>query len=123
MAQQDDDEMKGGDSAEAGSLDLQSTLDTALEMVESQARAHPFRTVGVAMGVGYVLGGGLPKFLVRLGMLAAGRMLTDAITAEGLRTLVGNVEGDDDATPTARQRPHNGHHRKRAPTRERQARS
>lgn len=124
MAQNDDNEMQDGES-ETSSLDLQSTLDTALEMVETQAREHPFRTLGIAMGVGYVLGGGLPKMLVRLGMLAAGRVLTDAITAEGLRTLAGNLPGgeDEETSATGRSRGHNGHNRKRSSARERRAQS
>ena len=124
MAQNEDDQTQD-DAESSGTLHLQSSLDTALEMVEGQAREHPFRTLGIAMGVGYVLGGGMPKFLVRLGMLAAGRVLTDAITAEGLRTLTGNLGApvDDDAPTTGRARGQNGHARKRSPARERQARS
>jgi hypothetical protein len=125
MAQnENEDTQVADDPMESGSIDLQATLDTALELVETQAKEHPFRTLGIAMGLGYVLGGGLPKILVRLGMLAAGRVLTDAITAEGLRTLsnnLGGVDGEDKATASGKRTP-NGHHRKRAPARERQAR-
>ncbi|HET6584647.1 MAG TPA: hypothetical protein VFG69_14410 [Nannocystaceae bacterium] len=118
---QDDNEQNGSeaDDGETGrQLDVQSIADYALEMVQEQAKSHPFRTVGLAMGVGYVLGGGVPKFVVRLGLLAAGRLMADAITAEGLRTLSSNLTGagEDDAEPSHARtsRAKNGHHRKRA---------
>ena len=134
MAQDDNEQPEvGSDSSETGAgngqLDVQSIADYAMERVQEQAKSHPFRTLGLAMGVGYVLGGGVPKFLVRLGMLAAGRLMADAITAEGLRTLSSNlIGGDDDADseqpqskPQARAK--NGHHRsKRGATGERQTR-
>jgi hypothetical protein len=101
---------------------VRSIAAYAVEKVEEQARSHPFRTLGVAMGVGYVLGGGIPKILVRLGLLAAGRVLTDAITTEGLRSLstnlMGATDGEDEdqaqSTGGARGgRAKNGHQRKR----------
>lgn len=119
---------QGDDSQAGGALDVQSIADYAMEMVQDQCKNHPFRTLGVAMGVGYVLGGGLPKFLVRLGMLAAGRVLADAVTIEGVRTLAGDMMGQDDeesgqdrSQQGAQARPRNGHHKKRNTT-ERQAR-
>ena len=125
---QNDQNEAAGNSSESGStqLDIQSIADYALEMVQDQARSHPFRTVGVAMGVGYVLGGGLPKLVVRLGMLAAGRLMADAITAEGLRTLSSNWTGGADDDADQRQsgqsgRAKNGHHRKRSANSERSA--
>jgi len=118
----------GEDTTEGGgALDVQSIADYAMELVQDQCKNHPFRTLGVAAGVGYVLGGGLPKFLVRLGMLAAGRVLADAVTIEGVRTLAGDVmgpemeEGQGRSQEGAQARPRNGHHRKRSPG-ERQAR-
>ena len=134
MAQDDDDQgLGGGETADqggmggqGGALDVQSTLDYAMEMVQEQVRTHPLRTLGIAAGVGYVLGGGVPKILVRLGMLAAGRIMTDAIATEGLRSLSTNLMGEEDESgadqPNARQpRAKNGHHRKRGQG-ERQAR-
>jgi hypothetical protein len=122
--QQNQDE--GGDTEGGGALDVQSIADYAMELVQDQCKTHPFRTMGVAMGVGYVLGGGIPKFLVRLGMLAAGRILADAVTIEGVRTLAGDVmgqeaEGGQDDRPRGQARSRNGHHRKRGQG-ERQAR-
>ena len=124
MAQDDDDQTQAGSEnadmgEQSGALDVQSTLDYALEMVQDQARTHPLRTLGIAAGVGYVLGGGVPKILVRLGLLFAGRIMTDAIATEGLRSLSTNLMGEQDeagAEQGARQqaRSKNGHHRKRA---------
>jgi len=131
MAQDDDDQTQAGsENAQSGSenaqmgeqsgaLDVQSTLDYALEMVQDQARTHPFRTLGIAASVGYVLGGGVPKILVRLGLLFAGRIMTDAIATEGLRSLSTNLMGEPDETGAEESAPQqrrskNGHHRKRA---------
>jgi hypothetical protein len=135
MAQDDNEQpTAGSDDGEAGrgdqQLDVRSIADYAMEQVQEQARTHPFRTLGLAMGVGYVLGGGVPKFLVRLGLLAAGRLMADAVTAEGLRTLSTNLMGaDDDADLAAGQPPgerqpraKNGHHRRRGASSERHAR-
>lgn len=133
MAQTDDKEQPdsgetdaaGESGAGEGQLDVQSIANYAMEMVQDQAKSHPFRTIGVAMGVGYVLGGGVPKFLVRLGMLAAGRLMADAITTEGLRSLTGNLTEDEDEAekpPQGQSRAKNGHHRKRATGGERPAR-
>jgi hypothetical protein len=130
MAQDDNDQAQGGgENAEQGgqgALDVQSTVDYALELIQDQARTHPMRTLGVAAGIGYVLGGGVPKILVRLGLLFAGRLVTDAIATEGLRSLSGNLMGDQDEGGTEQasaQQPRskNGHHRKRGQG-ERQAR-
>lgn len=132
MAQDENEQTEASDDASGpgnAQLDVQSIADYAMEMVQAQAKSHPFRTVGVALGVGYVLGGGVPKFLVRLGLLAAGRLVADAITAEGLRTLSSNLmgAGDDDAEAEPPQggrqsRAKNGHHRKRSASSERTAR-
>jgi len=58
---------------------------SAADLVSAQARSHPYRTLGIAFGVGYVLGGGLPRFVVRMAGMAALRSLTHAI--------VGSVDG------------------------------
>jgi hypothetical protein len=129
MAQDDNEQAQGGgenaEQGEGGALDVQSTVDYALEMIQDQVKAHPVRTLGIAAGIGYVLGGGVPKLLVRLGMVFAGRMLTDAIATEGLRSLQGNLMGESedaaDDKMNAQPRAKNGHHRKRGQG-ERQAR-
>ena len=117
----------GGESIDFAALGTQ-----ALELIQQQATQHPLRTVGIAMGVGYVLGGGIPKIVVRLGMLAAGKAVSQAATIEGARALAGLLQarsdgegestGEDDAgddasveaetAPTGQAR-RNGHRRRR----------
>jgi hypothetical protein len=129
MAQDDNEQTQAGsenaEMGQGGALDVQGTLDYALEMVQDQAKNHPMRTLGIAMGVGYVLGGGVPKILVRLGLLFAGRIMTDAIATEGLRSLstnlMGEQGGDEQMAGAQQPRSKNGHHRKRGQG-ERQAR-
>lgn len=82
------------DSGE-GSLDLPALGAQALQLIKQQATEHPLRTVGIAMGIGYVLGGGVPKIVVRLGMIAAGKAVSQAATIEGARALAGLLQGRD----------------------------
>jgi hypothetical protein len=54
---------------------LTRTGDDLARLVEVQVKQRPHLTLGIAAGVGYVLGGGLPNFVgkaaVRLGVRAA----------------------------------------------------
>jgi hypothetical protein len=113
-----------------GSIDFAALGSQALQLIQQQATQHPLRTVGIAMGIGYVLGGGIPKVVVRLGMLAAGKAVSQAATIEGARALAGllqgrsdgegesaeepgmNEEAEADATPPGQTR-RNGHRRRR----------
>jgi hypothetical protein len=91
-----------------GSIDLAAVGSQALDLIHRQATEHPLRTVGIAMGVGYVLGGGIPKVLVRLGMLAAGKALSQAATIEGARALAGLLQGrtgDDEGSTDGESEP------------------
>jgi hypothetical protein len=83
---------------EGSSIDLPALGSQAMQLVKEQATQHPLRTLGIAMGVGYVLGGGVPKLVVRLGMLAAGRALSQAVTVEGARAVAGllHMRGADE---------------------------
>ena len=47
-------------------------LQGALERVLDQARTRPLTTLGVAAGVGLVLGGGMPRVGVLMGLAVAG---------------------------------------------------
>lgn len=121
----DEEEMQAeviDDGEDRDAVDLQEIGDRALQLVQRQATRHPLRTVGIAMGIGYVLGGGVPKLFVRLGMIMAGRALSRAATIEGVRIMANMVRGREDevaveepttaASPTTERR--NGHRRKRA---------
>lgn len=67
----------------------------AITRVEHEARHHPLRTVGIAIGVGAVLGGGLPRFATRMGVVLGARVLFDAFVRRGLAEFAA-MAGDDD---------------------------
>ena len=96
MTNDDDDLQAETTDDERDAVDLQEMGDRALQLVQRQATHHPLRTVGIAMGIGYVLGGGLPRIVVRLGMIAAGRALSRAATIEGVRLLANVARGGND---------------------------
>lgn len=54
----------------------------ASAFIAQEARENPYRTVLVAAGVGYVLGGGIPSWALRLGFNAATRMAVAAAIAQ-----------------------------------------
>jgi hypothetical protein len=100
-----------GDEHDDG-IDVGALLDVAATQITDQARRHPVRTLGIAFGVGYVLGGGLPRFAVRL---AAGALVRTAGTAvlgalpwgRIAETFVAYGAGERDAAA----KPSNGHSR------------
>jgi len=100
----DHDETSGGPS---GGIDRDALLDNVTTQVAEQAREHPLRTLGVAFGVGYVLGGGLPRFMVRMASVAllrtAGRAVIAAVPwtrlTEGFDT-----HGSDEPEPPRRRK-------------------
>jgi len=102
-----DSETNSGDAG----IDMNALLETAAEQIVEQARDHPVRTLGIAFGVGYVLGGGLPRFVVRMGTAAlvrtAGRV---AIAAVPWGRLVESVRGSA-APPAPAKQTKNGHSR------------
>jgi len=69
-------------------MDPLAMVATAAEHIADQARRHPYRTLGIALGVGYVLGRGLPHFVVRMAGTAVLRSVGQAVltsdTAMGL---------------------------------------
>lgn len=70
----DDDEGQGGDA-----LDPAALMNGAVEAIVVEARTHPYRTLGIAFATGYVLGGGVPRFAVRMATTFALRTLGRAI--------------------------------------------
>jgi hypothetical protein len=112
-----------GTGAGEPTFDLHRAMDFVVGQVRDQAHAHPLRTLGVAAGVGYVLGRGVPSIVVRLGMVAMARMATDSLLSgtfgatlgpgdderpaddDGAVTVVDDVPDDaTDATATSRAR-------------------
>lgn len=51
--------------------DGRALLEDALTLVAVQVRRHPYASVGVGVGVGWILGHGLPPSLVRIAGEAA----------------------------------------------------
>lgn len=103
------DSRSNGENHDDDGIDVGALLDVATTQIVEQARQHPVRTLGIAFGVGYVLGGGLPRFAVRM---AAGALLRTAGTAvlgalPWWRIAEGFVAHGDDA----RKAPSNGHAR------------
>ncbi len=68
----------------AGTLDPAKLLNAVADEVVAEARRHPLRTLGIAFAAGYVLGGGVPQFAVRMAASAALRSLGRAAITSGL---------------------------------------
>jgi len=65
--------------------------------IESFARENPRTAIAVAVGVGFVLGGGLtPRILFGLGAIAARTFARDYVKGQ-LGSFAGNVLGDASA--------------------------
>lgn len=62
--------------------DLEMMARQVTGFIADQARENPYRTVLVAAGVGYVLGGGIPSWALRLGAQAAARMAIASAVAQ-----------------------------------------
>jgi len=74
------------------------------ERVADEARRNPLRTLGIAFGAGFVLGGGLPRFVVRMAAMAALRSaaaaaLTSDTAAALAQQLLTRARGSGTATP------------------------
>jgi hypothetical protein len=56
---------------DAPTPDPRELLDATLTIVSDQVRRHPYAALGVGLGVGWVLGHGLPPSLLRIAGEAA----------------------------------------------------
>ena len=73
------------------------SIKEARGTIESFARENPRTAIAVAVGVGFVLGGGLtPRILFGLGALAARTVARDYVKGQ-LGSFAGNVLGDASA--------------------------
>lgn len=111
-----DSEPNAGDAPKDAGIDMNALLDTATEQIAEQAREHPVRTLGIAFGVGYVLGGGLPRFVVRMGTAAilrtAGRVALAAVPWGRLvESVRGPAHAPAPAPAPAKKQTKNGHSR------------
>lgn len=106
-------------SDEVEAVDPTALLAAASELVVEQARSHPLRTLGIAFGVGYVLGGGLPRFVVRMATNAALRSASAGLLASGALAQLATQLGGGTPEPEAPSESTNGHAKKkpRAPRR------
>lgn len=88
------------DPPEIDELDPLALVATAAEHVTDQARRHPYRTLGIALGVGYVLGGGLPRFVVRMAGAAVLRSVGHAVLSSDtvMELARGLLHGDREDT-------------------------
>ena len=104
--------MQGQTSTQNGSdaVDLEEMQTKALEglqevrgTVEEFARENPRAAVGIALGVGFVLGGGLtPRLLFGIGAFAARRYARDFARAQignVTKGVLGGLGADGDQTP------------------------
>jgi hypothetical protein len=74
-----DSEFADEDEHEAEGFDPAELATAAVELIVDQARTYPARTIGIAFGIGYVLGGGVPRFAVRLAGVAIARSITETV--------------------------------------------
>jgi len=68
--------------------DNETSLDTGtiavllMGRLRESVKRRPAATLAGAAGVGYILGGGVPNFVLRLGAAAAIRLLTQKLAAQ-----------------------------------------
>ncbi len=62
--------------------DARQTFQDWEGMVRDRLAQQPYATLAVAAGFGYVLGGGLPPFLIRTLLLAGGRLAVENFIAQ-----------------------------------------
>ncbi len=65
--------------------DLGELMEETECFIRDQAIHRPYVTLGAAFGIGYVLGGGLPKWLVRSLVAVGGKVAFSAIAGEVAR--------------------------------------
>lgn len=86
----------GTEGTEEPGEDMSAKLRMLGEVVESgvreQMRERPYVAIGAAFGLGYVLGGGLPKMAVR----AVGGMAMRYAALEALRRVLPGLASDAD---------------------------
>ena len=68
--------------ARAMADDFRGVTDELTSMLRSHVEQRPYVTLGAAAAMGYVLGGGLPRWMVKLGFAVGGRMLVDRLLTD-----------------------------------------
>jgi hypothetical protein len=67
------------------SQDVELHSQELARVLRKEVQAAPYRTLGLALTAGYVLGGGLTPSVVRLLMMAGGRAMAGNFLAAALR--------------------------------------
>jgi hypothetical protein len=67
------------------SHDVELRAQEAARVLSREVQAAPYRTLGLALAAGYVLGGGLTPGVVRLLMMAGGRAMAGNFLAAAVR--------------------------------------
>ncbi|MEL6344979.1 MAG: hypothetical protein AAFV53_17810 [Myxococcota bacterium] len=63
-------------------------FEEATQVLERQVRRQPYLTVGAAMGVGYILGGGVPGWLAR----AVFNVALRSVASSAFRNALANLD-------------------------------
>jgi ElaB/YqjD/DUF883 family membrane-anchored ribosome-binding protein len=86
--------------AEVLAAAVRDATDGVQRYLTAQVEQRPFSTVGVAAGIGYVLGGGLSARLTAMLLGAAARVATALVARElGTRILHGDAAWDQTRAP------------------------
>lgn len=70
--------------ARALAQDLSGLAFGIEDALERRLTRHPYSTLAIAAGSGYVLGGGVPPWLLRMGLAVGGRAVLTTVVREAL---------------------------------------
>ncbi len=65
--------------------EVERRSDEVANFLRQEVQAAPYRTLGLALAAGYVLGGGLTPGLVRLLIMTGGRAMAGNVLAAAVR--------------------------------------
>lgn len=75
------------DDAQSMAEDVRALVDESAHFVREQMESRPYATLGVAFGLGYVLGGGVPTWAGRFAMSVALRAAVAAVIGRATNEL------------------------------------
>ena len=65
--------------------EVERRSDEVARVLRREVRATPYRTLGLALAAGYVLGGGLTPRAVRLLVMTGGRAMAGSVLGSAIR--------------------------------------
>ena len=65
--------------------EVERRSDEAARVLRREVRATPYRTLGLALAAGYVLGGGLTPRAVRLLVMTGGKAMAGSVLGSAIR--------------------------------------